>query len=145
MRRWVKDGFQVFLSRITAKKINMLLMWNLKIEYKKFVMHKKRFFFCDNKSEILFFFDTWQQKYITMTQYSKQCPKQKYTFVSKQKVWCCTKSNLCRQRQVHVSLLNYVGSVGSWVAWVRGLKICVGHMGCVGLWVHEIVLLKSHY
>ena len=130
----------LFLSRITAKKINMLLMWNVKIEYKKFVMHKKRNFFVIIKVKFYFsltrdyiFGTTWQQKYITLTQYSKQCPKQKYTFVSKQKVWCCTKSNLCRQRQVHVSLLNYVGCVGSWVAWERGLNICVGHMGCMGL------------
>ena len=33
----------------------MLLMWNVKIEYKKIVMHKKRnYFFVSYKNEILF-------------------------------------------------------------------------------------------
>ena len=39
----VKDGLKVFLFlETTTKKLNMLPMCNVKVEYKKLVIHKKR-------------------------------------------------------------------------------------------------------
>ena len=92
-------------------------MWNVKIEYKKFVMHikKRNYFFVSQKNEKLFIFETcyifaatWQQKYITMT-YSKQCPKEKFG-VAKKTIFCRNKKFdvaqkviWCRPKQVDVA------------------------------------------
>ena len=72
----------------------MLLMWNVKIEYKKFVIHKKRNnFFVSHKDEILFFWHVIiflllrDNKNISPWHYSKQCPKQKFG-VARKTIFC---------------------------------------------------------
>ena len=69
-------------------------MWNVKIEYKKFVIHKKRNnFFVSHKDEILFFWHVIiflllrDNKNISPWHYSKQCPKQKFG-VARKTIFC---------------------------------------------------------
>ena len=111
-KRWIES---FFLSRTPAKKINMLLMWNVKIEYKKIVMHKKRnYFFVSHKNEILFFFDTcsifvptWQQKYVSPWQNILNNVQNKSLALHEKQFCVETKSLMLHEKVFHVDKNNW--------------------------------------